>query len=209
MTYDELADALEDAWLAAGLHEHVIEEQTSSDRHERSFRAELFADHDEPLPDPPPPWVDVAFRWGAAHFLRGEGNETVRAPLELAWTYHVELSNDQSRSDVELARAFHSAVRAAFRRVDPDEPPPTDYVDIEVRRAYTPQGDGLVASWVEIVGLGTSDLTDLWDDEDPNALPDTVNAECLLVAIVLHALHDVFGPVRGGTRTGYRTVETA
>lgn len=207
MTYDELASALEDAWLAAGLHEHTIDEQTLVERHERSYRAELFADHDEPLPDPPPPWVEVTFRWGPHQYLRGEGLELSRPPIDLTWTYHVELGSGRVRSDMELARGFYGAVRAAFRRVDPNEPPPNDYVDIEVRRTYQPEAEGLAESWVEVVGVGTTDLSDLWTENDPRILHEVLRDELQLVAMVLHALHDVFVP--SGGRGSYRTVETA
>jgi hypothetical protein len=208
MTYDELASALEDAWLAAGLHEHVIEEQVIIERNERSYRAELFADHEEPLPDPAPPWVDVTFRWGPQHQLRGEGHEGLRAPIELTWTYHVELGPYHPRSDQELARAFFGAVRAGFRRLDPNEPPPHDYIEVEVRRSFQAHGDGPLGTWIELVGNGLTDLTDLWSEHDPRVLGDVIRDELQLVAAVLLSLAEVFVPTRGG-RGSYRSVETA
>jgi hypothetical protein len=208
MTYDELASALEDAWIAAGLHEHLIEEQVTYERNERSYRAELFPDHDEPLPEPAPPSVEVTFRWGPQHQLRSEGYEGIRAPVELSWTYHVELGAYHPGSDQELARAFFGAVRAGFRRIDPEEPPPHDYLEVELRRSYQAHGDGIAGSWVEMVGTALTDLTDLWAEPDPQVLGDVLRDELRLVAAVLHALSDVFVPGRGG-RAGYRSVETA
>jgi hypothetical protein len=208
MTYDELASALEDAWMVVGLHEHVVDEQISAERYERSYRAELFTPHDEPLPQPAPAWVEVSFRWGPTNYLRSNGHKDVVAPLELQWVYHVELNAAQARNDLELVRAFQGAVRAALRRVDPTEPPQNDYLDIEVRRAFAAQGDSLELESVEIIGSGVADLGDIVAASHPEALQDVVLEELTTAAAILHALQDVFSPVRRGP-SGYRAVDTA
>lgn len=122
ISYEELAVGLEEAWLLAGLHEHAIVESIQPGTLDRVYRAELFPEHPEPIGEGwSPPWVELNLVWTAAHQLFSEGRDITPGPLELAWTYTVDVRSFD-RSDVELLRAFNGAVRAALRRVMPDFP---------------------------------------------------------------------------------------
>ena len=108
ITYDDLAGGLEDAWLAAGLHEHAVVESTNPDALERTYRVEIFPEHPEPLTESiAPPWVELTFNWSAAHQLFAERREIPPGVLELAWTYTVDVRNHTDRPDLELVRAFN------------------------------------------------------------------------------------------------------
>ena len=117
ITYDELAAGLEDAWLLAGLHDHLLAESVLPDSLERVYRVELFPEHPEPLSEGiSPPWVELSFTWTPAHQLHSEGRELSPGILELAWTYTVDVRGQGDRSDIELTRAFNaSGVRSPHR----------------------------------------------------------------------------------------------
>lgn len=208
ITYDELAVGLEDAWLMAGLHEHLLTESVAPETLDRTYRVELFPEHPEPLSETmTPPWVEMAFTWSAAQQLHSEGRDISPGLLELAWTYTVDIREQSDRSDIELVRAFHAAVRNALRRVAPDIPIPSEYVAVEVRRGYRSVNDKPVQAYVQLVGTNVTDLSDLWEERtNADALRDALRDELVIVAALLHALGETFQPNGLG---GYRPVDTA
>ena len=207
ISYEELASGLEDSWLLAGLHDHVLSESVQPDLLERVYRVELFPEHAEPLLEgSSPPWVEVSFTWTASHQLHSEGRETLPGILELAWTYTVGVRNQSDRSDIDLVRAFNAAVRAALRRAAPDLPTPTEYLAVEVRRGYTLSGERPTTAYVQLVGTNVTDLGDLWNDRAPNAVRDALRDELIIAAALLHSLGEAFTPSGLG---GYRAVDTA
>ena len=207
ITYDELAAGLEDAWLLAGLHDHLLAESVLPDTLERVYRVELFPEHPEPLIDGiSPPWVELSFTWTPAQQLHSEGREISPGILELAWTYTVDVRGQGDRNDLELTRAFNSAVRAALRRAAPDMPTPAEYIAVEVRRGYRSSGDKPVLAYIQLVGTNVTDLGDLWSDRTPEALREALRDELIIVAALLHSLGESFAPAGLG---GYRPVDTA
>lgn len=207
ITYDELAAGLEDAWLLAGLHDHLLVESVQPDTLERIYRVELFPEHPEPLTEgTAPPWVELTFTWTAAHQLHSEGNELSPGLLELAWTYTVDVRGHSDRGDIELTRAFNAAVRAALRRAAPDLPTPSEYVAVEVRRGYRTSGDRPTPAYVQLVGTNVTDLGDLWSERLPDTLREALRDELIIVAALLHSLGEAFTP---GGLGGYRSVDTA
>ncbi len=207
ITYDDLAAALEDAWLVAGLHDHDVVESVNPEALERTYRAELFPEHPEPMPEHAmPPWVEVALTWTAAHQLRSEGHSIAPGVLELQWTYSVDVRSEIERTDYELLRAFQGAVRVALRRVAPETVPPAEYVAIEVRRGYRHSNDRMVPAYVQLIGANRTDLSDLWDVRSNDAVRDALREELLVVAALVHTLGEAFAPASLGN---YRAVDTA
>ncbi len=207
ITYDELAVGLEDAWLMAGLHEHLLTESVVPETLDRIYRVELFPEHPEPLGETPtPPWVEMTFTWTPAHQLHAEGREISPGPIELAWTYTVDVREQSDRGDYDLTRAFNAAVRSALRRAAPDIPAPAEYVAIEVRRGYRSSNDKPMLAYVQLVGTNVTDLSDLWEDRNPDALREALRDELIIVSALLHALGETFAPSGLG---GYRPVDTA
>lgn len=207
ITYDELATGLEDAWILAGLHDHLLIESVQPDSLERLYRVELFPEHPEPLTEgTSPPWVELSFTWTAAHQLHAEGREISPGVLELAWTYTADVRGQTDRSDVDLVRAFNAAVRAGLRRAAPDMPAPAEYTAVEVRRGYRSGGEKPVQAYVQLVGTNVTDLGDLWDERSPEALREALREELTLVSSLLHSLGETFMPQGLG---GYRPVDTA
>lgn len=205
ISYEELAASLEDAWLMAGLHEHNVVESVAPESLDRLYRAELFPEHPEPmLPGNTPPWVEVSFTWSPSHQLHAEGQAVPPGPLELGWTYTVEVQGALERSDLDLARAFQSSVRTALRRAVPDVSAPSDYIAVEVRRGYRSSGDRMAPVYVQLVGTNVTELSDLWTNRAPDALRDALREELLIVAALLRALGETFAPSGMG---GYRSVD--
>jgi hypothetical protein len=207
ITYDELAAGLEDAWVLAGLHDHLLVESVQPDTLERMYRVELFPEHPEPLTEgTSPPWVELSYTWSAAHQLHSEGREISPGVLELAWTYTVDVRGQFDRSDSDLVRAFNAAVRAALRRAAPDMPTPVEYIAVEVRRGYRSGGEKPAPAYVQIVGTNVTDLGDLWADRTPESLREALREELIIVSSLLHSLGEAFAPSGLG---GYRPVDTA
>jgi hypothetical protein len=208
ITYDDLAGGLEDAWVAAGLHEHALTEAVVPDAHDRTFRAELFPEHPEPLTDTTvPPWVEIAFTWTALHQLRSEGREGVgEDPLEISWVYNVPAHAQSERSDADLVRVFQRAVQAAYKVSFPEGEAamPAD-LSVEVRRAY--RGSARRAPvYVQLVSTNVTDLSDLWGESDERSLRDVLSFEVQFAALIIGHLAEVFTP---GGRGSYRSVDTA
>ena len=207
ITYDELAAGLEDAWVLAGLHDHLLAESVQPDTLERAYRVELFPEHPEPLTEgTSPPWVELSFSWTPAQQLYSEGREISPGPLELAWTYTVDVRDQSDRADTDLVRGFNAAVRAALRRAAPDMPTPNEYIAIEVRRGYRTNGEKPALAYVQLVGTNVTDLGDLWGERSPDGLREALRDELIIVSALLHALGDTFSPSGLG---GYRAVDTA
>jgi hypothetical protein len=207
ITYDELAAGLEDAWILAGLHDHLLVENVQPDTLERTYRVELFPEHPEPLTEgTSPPWVELSFTWTPAQQLHSEGREISPGVLELAWTFTVDVRDQGDRTDADLTRAFTAAVRSALRRAAPDMPAPNEYIAIEVRRGYRTSGEKPTLAYIQIVGTNVTDLGDLWADRSPDALREALRDELIIVAALLHALGETFSPSGLG---GYRSVDTA
>ena len=207
ITYDELAAGLEDAWILAGLHDHLLVESVQPDTLERIYRVELFPEHPEPLTEgTSPPWVELSFTWTPAQQLHSEGREISPGVLELAWTFTVDVRDQGDRNDADLTRTFNAAVRSALRRAAPDMPAPNEYIAIEVRRGYRTSGEKPTLAYIQMVGTNVTDLGDLWADRTPDTLREALRDELIIVAALLHALGETFSPSGLG---GYRSVDTA
>jgi len=106
--YDDIANHLEEIWSSRGLHDHGIYELINPTTLERTYKAELFPEHGEPLTEHNmPPWVEVSFVWGPVH--QQAEHTSVPIPLELTWNYTVTISRADKRSDLELVRDFYHA----------------------------------------------------------------------------------------------------
>lgn len=208
LSYDELVTGLEDAWSAAGLHEHAILETVRPDTHERLYRTELFPEHDDYLnEDNTPPWVEISFTWAATHQLRSEGRDAEEEALDISWTYMVLVhSSMRERSDRELVQMFQRAVQRALRRMFPTENENPISVPVEVRRIYRNEGAGPQVMHVQLVSTNVTDFSDHWDESDPRTLQHSLRVEVQLASAIVHALSDTFSASGQGN---YRPVETA
>lgn len=207
ITYEELAAGLEDAWVFVGLHDHAVNETVNPELLERSYKAEIFPEHPEPLTEGMAvPWVEVSFSWNSAQQLHSEGMQISPGVTELTWTYTIDVRQQAERSDIELTRGFHGAVRAAVRRVAPDLADAADYIAVEVRRGYRLSNDRPVQAYVQLVGTNVTDLSDMWTNRQPEVLREALRDELAIVAALLHALGETFAPTG---IAGYRSVDTA
>ncbi|MBC8161748.1 MAG: hypothetical protein H7Z42_11070 [Roseiflexaceae bacterium] len=207
ITYDELAAGLEDAWVLAGLHDHEINETVNPELLERTYKAELFPEHPEPLIEGTVvPWVDVGFTWSPAQQLHAEGAPISPGVTDMTWTYTVDVRQQGERSDIELARAFHAAVRSAIRRIAPEMSGIAEYIAVEVRRGYRLSNERPAQAYCQLVGTNVTDLSDMWTERQPEALREALRDELMVVSALLHALGETFAPSGIG---GYRAVDTA
>jgi hypothetical protein len=207
LTYDDLVTSLEDAWIAAGLHEHAFIESVIPTTHDRTCKIELFPEHEEPLANENmPPWLDLSFTWSAVHQLLSEGRELPVEALDLAWSYTATVLGQPDRSDIELVRMFQRAVQNAFTRYYPAEAAEMEPVSVEVRRVYQTVEQKLQLEYVQLVSTTVSDLFDQWVDRDLHALRALLRVELQLAGAIIANLSDAFTP-RG--RGGYRTVDAA
>lgn len=207
ITYDDLVAGLEDAWLAAGLHEHAFIESIIPATHDRTLRVELFPEHDEPLTNQNmPPYLELSFTWSPVHQLLAEGHDLPVEPLDLQWTYTVTVLGQTERSDVELARMFQRAVLSAFQRFYPAEAAEMEPIAVEVRRMYQGGPERLTLEYTQLVSTTVSDLFELWPDRDVQALRNVLRRELQLASAIITTLAETFNP-RG--RGGYRTVDAA
>jgi len=208
LTYDDLAGGLEDAWVAARLHEHTLVEAVVPDIHDRTFRAELFPDHPEPLTEATmPPWVDVSFTWTALHQLRSEGHSGLgNEPLELTWVYNVPVHGMIDRNDGELVRMFRRAIHTAYTRLLGEADAEVPDVAVEVRRMYVSADRRPVPAFIQLVSSNVTDLSELWTGQDTSALRENLGAELQFSAAMINALAEVFTP---GGRGSYLPVESA
>jgi hypothetical protein len=215
LTYDELVDGLEDAWAASGLHEHEIVESVQPEAHERTYKVGLFPDHADPLTEETmPPWVEVSFNWSAAHQLRSEGHRVhTAAPLEITWMYNVVVHGHmREQSDVELVRAFQKAVSVALQRFFPPGIADLSPLAVEVRRIYQNMGSSPSLEYVQLISHNITDLSELWDEYDPNVLSNLLQNEVDLASAVIYTLASIFVPGPGaqtGGRSSYQSVDAA
>ncbi|EFO80456.1 hypothetical protein OSCT_1681 [Oscillochloris trichoides DG-6] len=207
LTYDDLVSGLEDAWRAVGLHEHTFIESVIPMTHDRSFKVELFPEHDEPLTtENIPPWLELGFTWTAVHQLICEGRPLPAEPLDLTWSYTATLGKDLERSDSELVRMFQRAVHSAFARYYPAEAMEMEPVTVEVRRLYQNDGQKLQLESIQLVSMTVSDLFEQWNERDLTGLRTILLIEMQLASAIIANLSDAFTP-RG--RGGYRSVDAA
>ena len=207
ITYEELAAGLEDAWVLVGLHDHAINETINPEALERTYRAELFPEHPEPLTDSTAvPWVEASFTWNPAQQLHAEGTQVSPGVTDLTWTYTIDVRQQTDRTDLELTRGFHAAVRSAIRRIAPEMATAAEYIAVEVRRGYRLSNERPVQAYVQMVGTNVTDLSDLWSNRQPEALREALRDELVIVAALLHALGESFAPTSIG---GYRSVDSA
>jgi len=208
LTYDELVAALEDSWMVVGLHEHSLLESVLPDSHDRSYRAELFPDHPDPLTEETmPPWVEVSFSWLGSHQLRSEGREIKTEPIDLTWTYTVFVQETmQERSDHELVRLFQRAVHNALQQFYPADSTEMTPIAVEVRRVYQGGEERPKLAYVQLVSTNITDLSDLWPERNSMALSSLIQSEVQLAGAVIQALAETFNP---SGRGGYHSVDTA
>ncbi|RRR75107.1 MAG: hypothetical protein EI684_05485 [Candidatus Viridilinea halotolerans] len=207
LSYDDLVTGLEDAWLAAGLHEHAFVESVIPATHDRHFKLELFPDHDEPLTNENmPPFLELSFNWSPAHQLLAEGRELPVEPLDLTWIYTATVSAQHERSDLELVRMFQRAVMAAFQRFYPAEASDMEPIAVEVRRVYLPGSQRLQLDYVQLVSSTVSDLFEQWAERDLAGFRMVLRQEFLLASAIINNLTDTFSP---NGRGGYKTVDAA
>lgn len=213
LTYDDLVSELEEAWIAAGLHEHALIESVVPTAHDRAYKVELFPDHAEPMTDETtPPWVEINFLWSPLHQLRSEEREVTPDPLEMAWTYTVNAYNMSDRSDSELVRLFQRAMTNAFRRYYPAEAEVMEPFAVEVRRFYQGSGPNIQLVSTQLVSTNITDLSDQWNERDQRVLRALIRTEILLASGIIHSLIETFGPAPNGRDnrgSGYRTVDAA
>ncbi|NJO07881.1 MAG: hypothetical protein HC876_21485 [Chloroflexaceae bacterium] len=212
MSYDDIVANLEDAWVAAGLHEHALVENFQPETFERSYRVELFPEHDDVLSeDTTPPWVEVSFLWTAANQVLSEGRDLDdEDPLDISWTYMVLVHTGlRDRSDSDLVQMFQRAVSRALRRFYAGEAEASINVPVEVRRVYHSNEQGRPQlSYVQLVSSNITNLLDQWDFQDSGALRRVIRNEVTLAGAIIQALRDTFNTNTRNSNT-YRPVDTA
>jgi hypothetical protein len=210
LSYEELVASLEDAWTAAGLHEHAVIESVQPATHERMYRAELFPDHEEPLTEQNlPPWLELTFTWTAAHQLRAEGRTVEHEPLDVQWTYMVLVKQElHEHTDRELVRKFQRALHTGLRRFFKDELDDTYSVGVEVRRIYQANQQQTGVAYVQLSSPSMTDLSEAWRLTDRRELRIMLVTELEVAREVIHALRESFAGNTGNTGS-YRSVETA
>lgn len=214
LSYDDLVDGLEDAWIVAALHNHELVEHVQPENHERTYKAGLMPEYIESLNEESmPPWVEVSFTWTALHQLHSEGrctDTTETDPLDLTWVYNVIIrSGLRERSDQDLVRMFQRAVDTALKQCYPAEVVTTAPVAVEVRRVYQYDGETMNLVYVQLVSPNITDLSDQWSESDPRVLEGMLQSEVDLAGTVLRTLMKTFYPDSGGGRGTYRSVDTA
>jgi hypothetical protein len=209
LSYEDLVDELEHAWISAGLHEHTIAETVQPDNHERLYRAELFPEHPDPLTEENmPPWVELSFSWTAAHQLYIEGRDIDPDPLDLAWNYTVLVRGPlREYGDIELVRIFQRAIYSGLRRFYPSVADESYAVAVEVRRVYHSGGNQRPRlAYIQLVSTNLTDLSEQWHTLDPMSLRQVLHNELQLVSAIIRALSEGFYPDGNGS---YRAVDTA
>lgn len=207
LTYDDIVASLEDAWSAAGLHEHALIEGVVPASHDRTYRVELFPEHSEPLTmDNMPPWVEISFTWSALHQIRAERRDIAAGPVDLIWTYTVNVYDMAERNDPELIQLYRKTFQRVFQRFYPDEVLEQDPLVVEVRRLYQSDSQRLSAKYMQLVSANMTDLSDQWDERDTRILPELLHTELRFASAFIYALRDAFNPSGHG---GYRSVDAA
>jgi hypothetical protein len=208
LSYDELVESLESAWIAAGLHEHALNETFQPETLERSYRVELFPEHPEPLSeDNIPPWVEVSFSWSPANQLMAEGRTAAEEATDLTWNYMVFVrSTMRDYSDNDLVRLFQRAVHSVLRRFYPNDTNEMGSVAVEVRRIYQSDSQRTKLAYVQLASTNITDLSSQWKETDPMALRRLIRTEIQFASSVIQALENAF---QSGGNGGYQSVDTA
>lgn len=208
LNYDDLVNGLEDAWIACGLHEHTLIESILPDSHDRTYRAELFPDHPEPLTEEnTPPWVELNFTWSASHQLRSEGRRIDTEPLYLSWTYTAMVNGAmRERSDQELMHLFQKALKQAIQHLLPEAIHESFQVAVDIRRIYQLEGQTSRLMAMQLVSTNISDFTEHWSQHDSSTLRHMLRLEVQLVSAVVYALAEMFQP---GGHGSYQSAQTA
>lgn len=203
LSYEELANTIEEAWEQVGLHEHGVNETINPATLERTFRAEIFPEHGEPLTEQNlPPWVEMSFIWGPEHQRASEG--TTPAPLELLWNYTITLAAHDKRSDSELLKSFMTVVNQTIRKLF-QQTPDHDMLAIEIRRGYR-SAESRELQHMVIYASGGSDIGDAFAATTPDMIRSILQEEMLVVSSLLRAFAETFSP---GSVGGYRSVDSA
>lgn len=203
LSYEELANTIEDAWEQVGLHDHGVNESINPSTLERTFRAEVFPEHGEPLNDQNmPPWAEVSFTWGPDQQRFSTAGKPVL--FELGWSYTITLPAHDKRNDVDLLRAFTTAIHQALRKVF-QQTPEHDVLAVEIRRVYkSPESREL--QHILLFATGASDISDSLAATNIEHIQAIVQEELVVVAAFLRTFAEVFSP---GTVGSYRAVESA
>jgi hypothetical protein len=134
LSYEELADTIEDAWEQVGLHDHGVNESINPSTLERTFRAEIFPEHGEPLTN-----QKHAHRPEVSFTCEQTSNDLARVVNQyyLSWAGITPspLPAHDKRNDVDLLRAFTTAIHQALRKVF-QQTPEHDVLAVEIRRVY-------------------------------------------------------------------------
>ncbi len=206
LSYEHLASELQQAWTSTGLHEHALVETLQPDTLERSYRAELFPEHEEPLTEENvPPWVEIGFSWMASHQLRSENYHIDPDPLGLVWNYMLFVpARLHEYPDSRLVRMFQNAVQNVLGRYYPDSIEEPHRVAVEIRRVYQGGSQRLKLAYMQLVSTNITDLSELWNN--PEMLSHLLHGEMEFANAVIQALADTF---HSGDSGGYRSVDTA
>jgi len=201
--YDDIANHLEEIWSSRGLHDHGIYELINPTTLERTYKAELFPEHGEPLTEQNmPPWVEVSFVWGPVH--QQADQPSVPIPLELTWNYTIPISRADKRSDLELVRDFYHAFGRSLATVYADVVG-EDELAVEVRRIYLGR-EGHEPQQLILYASGTSDIGDVLLNPSTETLRNTLRDEFIVATALIRHCAERFSP---GTVGGYRSVESA
>jgi hypothetical protein len=214
LNYDLLVAVLESTWETVGFHEHELIESIQPDTLDRSYKADLFPEHPQPLDEEVlVPWVEINFAWNTIHELCSLGhtvNGKVDEPLGIAWLYNVIVrDNMREYSDQELVRVFHRCVQSALSSFVTDliETPP---IAVEIRRVYHTREQLPELVYVHLVSPNFTDLTEFWTEHNPQGLHDMLLGEFELAHTVIQSLSETFTPAQAKhPNRPYQPVDTA
>jgi hypothetical protein len=216
LSYDDLAEGLEEAWVAARLHDHELFESIQPESLDRTYKAVLLPNHPEPLNDENmPPWVEVGFTWSAEHQACSSGRSrqsTPSDPLDITWVYNVMVRGVlRERRDQELVHLFQHAVQAALTHFYPSEAPSMPPIPVEVRRIYQSDENRAILVHVHLVSSNITDLSEQWEEQNPLALGHLLRSEFAIASTVIQALREIFNSPSGGDDNNYtyHSVDTA
>lgn len=212
LTYDTLVTELESAWVLANFHEHQLIESIQPDTLDRTYKADLFPEHADPLnEDNIPPWVELSFNWSALHQLRSEGHsiDVSQDPLAMTWIYNVMVRDPiRERTDQDLVRLFQKSVFNGLRQFFLAEQAETAPVAVEVRRIYHSDGQTTELAYVHLISPNLSDLSEMWNERDVNNLRGYIESEFAIAQAVVQSLATTFTPA-SGPHGNYQSVDTA
>lgn len=216
LSYDDLAEGLEEAWVAARLHDHELLESIHPESLDRSYKVVLLPNHPDPLNDDNmPPWLEVGFTWSAEHQTCSDGRSHQSTPsesLDITWVYNVMVRGAlRERRDQELVHMFQHAVQTALAQFYPAEISTMPPIPVEVRRIYQSDENHSVLVHVHLISSNITDLSEQWEEPDPMALGHLLRSEFAIASTVIHVLREIFHTPSGGNNNSptYRSVDTA